>query len=203
MRKFTLTPFLRIVVCCCCARCWLCGCAGLRPRDLDHAETLAAVARPTALDCDRADACAEASPLLALGDRALSESTADKPVNYVEIVESGQDSLQGRINLIRSARSTIDLQTFIFSHDDTGFLFFNELVRAARRGVRVRLLVDQLFGPSDPDLAGRSGGRARELPDAPVQPDLQSRAHLARCSTSRRNRLSVSAASTSACTSSR
>ncbi|HTA64677.1 MAG TPA: phospholipase D-like domain-containing protein [Xanthomonadaceae bacterium] len=130
----------------------LCGCAGLRPHDLDHAETLAAVARPTALDCDRADACAQTSPLYALGDRAMSESTADKPVNYVQIVESGQDSLQGRINLIRSARSTIDLQTFIFSHDDSGYLFLNELLAAARRGVRVRLLVDQLFGPSDPDL---------------------------------------------------
>lgn len=130
----------------------LCGCAGLRPRDLDHAETLAAVARPTALDCDRADACAEASPLHALADRALAQSTPDKPVNFVAIVESGQDSLQGRINLIRSAHDTIDLQTFIFSRDDSGYLVLNELLRAARRGVRVRLLVDQLFGPEDSGL---------------------------------------------------
>ena len=142
--NFTLAPLLLCAV--------LCSCAGLRPRDLDHAETLAAVARPTALDCDRADACAEASPLYALSDRALAETTAAKPVNYVQIVEAGQDSLQGRINLIRSARQSIDLQTFIFSNDDSGFLFYNELIKAARRGVRVRLLVDQLFGPSDPDL---------------------------------------------------
>jgi len=130
----------------------LCACTGLRPRDLDHAETLAAVARPTALDCDRADACAEASPLRALGDRALAESTAGRPANYVQIVEAGQDALQARINLIRSARATIDLQTFIFSHDDASFLVLDELLKAARRGVRVRLLVDQLFGPSDPTL---------------------------------------------------
>ena len=135
-----------------CLCLWLCACSGLRPRDLDHAETLAAVARPTALTCDRADACAEPSPLRALGDRAIGQSTPDKPVNYVQIIESGQDSLQGRINLIRSARATIDVQTFIFSHDDSGFLFLNELLTAARRGVRVRLLVDQLFGPSDPTL---------------------------------------------------
>ena len=130
----------------------LCGCAGLRSRDLDHAETLAAVARPTALDCDRADACAEASPLHALGDRALAESSAHNPVNYVDIVEAGQDSLKGRINLIRSARQSIDVQTFIYNQDDAGFLFFNELVRAARRGVKVRLLADQLFSPIDLDL---------------------------------------------------
>jgi len=130
----------------------LCGCVGLRSRDLDHAETLAAVARPTALDCDRADACAEPSPLHALGDRALAESTKAKPVNYVEIVESGQDSLLGRINLIRSARQSIDVQTFIYSQDDAGLLFFNELIKAARRGVKVRLLTDQLFSPIDPAL---------------------------------------------------
>jgi len=130
----------------------LCGCAGLRSKDLDHAEALAAVARPTALDCDRADSCAEASPLHALGDRALAESTTAKPVNYVEIVESGQDSLLGRINLIRSARSSIDVQTFIYSQDDSGFLFFTELLKAARRGVKVRLLSDQLFSLIDPRL---------------------------------------------------
>ena len=128
------------------------GCAGLHRKDLDHAEALAAVARPTALDCDRDDACAEPSPLHALGDRALAESSVGKPVNYVEIVEYGQDSLLGRINLIRSARRTIDIQTFIYGTDDTGFLFFNELVKAARRGVKVRLLADQLFGPTDLSL---------------------------------------------------
>ncbi|HTD28083.1 MAG TPA: phospholipase D-like domain-containing protein, partial [Xanthomonadaceae bacterium] len=130
----------------------LCGCAGLQRKDLDHAETLAAVARPTTLDCDRADACAEPSALHALGDRALAESTAETPVNYVEIVESGQDSLLGRINLIRSARSSIDLQTFIYSEDESGLLFFNELVKAARRGVQVRVLTDQLFSPIDLSL---------------------------------------------------
>lgn len=130
----------------------LCGCAGLRPRDLDRAQTLATVARPATVACTQADACAQNSPLRALAERAIAESTPEKPVNYVDIVESGQDSLQARINLIRSARTSIDLQTYIFSLDDTGYLFLNELLAAARRGVKVRLLVDQLFGPSDPDL---------------------------------------------------
>ena len=143
-------PAARIAALLLCAL--LCSCAGLRSKDLDHAEALAAVARPTAIDCDRADACAEVSPLYALGDRALAESKAGKPVNYVEIVESGQDSLLGRINLIRSARSTIDVQTFIYNQDDSGFLFINELLRAARRGVKVRLLSDQLFSLIDPAL---------------------------------------------------
>jgi phosphatidylserine/phosphatidylglycerophosphate/cardiolipin synthase-like enzyme len=125
------------------------GCASIGHKRLDHAVELAVTAQPTTLDCARADACAQDSPLRALGDRALAESTAEKPVNYVEIVEGGQDSLLGRINLIRSARRSIDLQTFIFANDDSGFLVFNELIAAARRGVKVRLLVDQLNAPGD------------------------------------------------------
>ena len=130
----------------------LAGCASIGRKQLDHAATLAAIARPIALDCNRANACAQDSPLRALGDRALAESTPGKPVNYVEIVEGGQDSLLGRINLIRGARRSIDIQTFIFADDDTGFLFLNELIAAARRGVRVRLIVDQLNAPGNPDL---------------------------------------------------
>ncbi len=130
----------------------LCSCSSLRPRDLDRAQALAVSTRSIALDCTAADACAQPSPLRALADRALAQSTPGKPVNYVDIVESGQDSLQARINLIRSARRSIDLQTYIFSLDDTGYLFLNEMLAAARRGVHVRLLVDQLFGPSDPEL---------------------------------------------------
>ncbi|MBS0211641.1 MAG: phospholipase D family protein [Proteobacteria bacterium] len=131
---------------------FLCACSSLRPRDLDRAQALADAARPTALDCANPNGCAQDSPLRDLADRAIAQSTPTHPVNYVDIVEYGQDSLQARINLIRSARSTIDLQTYIFSHDDSGYLFLNELLAAARRGVQVRLLVDQLFGPSDPDL---------------------------------------------------
>src|SRR5690606_24394467 len=42
------------------------------------------------------------------------------------------------------ARSSIDLQTYIFDEDDAGRLVIDELLAAARRGVRVRVLVDQL-----------------------------------------------------------
>src|SRR5690606_31982457 len=38
----------------------------------------------------------------------------------------------------------IDLQTYIFDEDDAGHLVLDELMAAVRRGVRVRVLVDQL-----------------------------------------------------------
>ena len=54
-----------------------------------------------------------------------------------------------RLHLIRAARDYIDLQNFILRKDATGELFLNELLGAARRGVKVRLLLDQMFSFSD------------------------------------------------------
>jgi phosphatidylserine/phosphatidylglycerophosphate/cardiolipin synthase-like enzyme len=128
------------------------GCATIGRQDLDRAQSYATAAQSTVIDCTRADACATASPLRALGDRALSESTAGAERDYVQVIERGEDALLARINLIRSARRSIDLQTYIFGQDDSGYLVLNELLAAARRGVKVRLLVDQVNAPNDLDL---------------------------------------------------
>src|SRR3990167_2651058 len=48
---------------------------------------------------------------------------------------------------LRAAESTIDLETYIFDHDKLGHAIADELKRAARRGVRVRLLVDGFGTP--------------------------------------------------------
>ncbi len=125
------------------------GCASLSRRDLNRAQALAAAAQSTSIDCAAADACAQASPLRALGDAAISQSRGSDTIDYVQIIEQGQDALLARINLIRSARSSIDLQTYIFSEDDAGYLVLNELMGAARRGVSVRLLIDQMNAPPD------------------------------------------------------
>ena len=51
--------------------------------------------------------------------------------------------------MIRSAQRYVELQNFILRGDDTGLLILNELLDAARRGVKVRLLLDQMFSFSD------------------------------------------------------
>src|SRR5690606_14627406 len=63
--------------------------------------------------------------------------------------------LLARINLIRSARKSIELQSFIYAEDDAGFLVLDELLAAARRGVRVRVLLDQLYSVGDTRLLAR------------------------------------------------
>jgi cardiolipin synthase C len=120
------------------------ACTTLNSGQRAHAEAVATAARSTVIDCNRGDACAQPSPLHELAARAFSESTPAAPRHYALILDRGTDALLARINLIRSATTSIDLQTYIFAEDDAGHLVLDELLAAARRGVRVRVLIDQL-----------------------------------------------------------
>ena len=64
----------------------------------------------------------------------------------------GDDALAMRLELIRSAQRSIELQNYILLLDDSGQLLIDELLAAAARGVRVRLLLDSLFSLPDPEL---------------------------------------------------
>src|SRR4051812_24220596 len=58
------------------------------------------------------------------------------------VLEKGEDSLLARAWLADHARRTIDVQYFIWSGDNVGILASESLLRAAERGVRVRVIVD-------------------------------------------------------------
>jgi phosphatidylserine/phosphatidylglycerophosphate/cardiolipin synthase-like enzyme len=120
------------------------ACTSLSPAQREHALAIAVQAQSDADTCDGPDACAAPSPLRALGTRAYEQSAPEAPRHYALLLDYGQDALLARLNLIRSARHDIDLQTYIFDEDDAGNLVLDELLDAARRGVRVRVLVDQL-----------------------------------------------------------
>jgi phosphatidylserine/phosphatidylglycerophosphate/cardiolipin synthase-like enzyme len=122
------------------------------PLHARRAAATAAAAQDHALTCTQSDACALDTPYRALAQRALADSGAEAPVHYVNLIERGADSLLLRLHLIRSARHSIDLQTFIFARDDAGYLVLDELIKAAQRGVTVRVIVDQLFSLDDPSL---------------------------------------------------
>jgi phosphatidylserine/phosphatidylglycerophosphate/cardiolipin synthase-like enzyme len=122
----------------------LAACASLSPAQRDESARILAAARPTAVDCTALDKCAQPSPLRDLASRALAESTPEQPHHYAVIIDRGPDAMLARVNLIRAATTRIDLQTYIFDEDDAGQLVLDELLAAARRGVQVRLLLDQL-----------------------------------------------------------
>jgi putative cardiolipin synthase len=58
------------------------------------------------------------------------------------IISVGVDGFLVRAQMIDAAEKTLDLQYFIFRGDETGRLLTDALMRAADRGVRVRVLVD-------------------------------------------------------------
>lgn len=122
----------------------LCGCVGLGPAQRARAEALVESGRSNVSTCDAANACAQPSPLHQLAATAFAESAGGAPRHRALILDDGRDALLARMNLIRSATSSIDLQTYIFEEDDAGRLTLDELLAAAKRGVRVRVLIDQL-----------------------------------------------------------
>lgn len=83
------------------------------------------------------------SPLFETGDTT----------NRVAIVNSGYDAMLLRVHLFRNATKSINVQTFILTNDECGRLFMYELIQAAKRGVKVRMLADQFVSNKDCDLA--------------------------------------------------
>jgi putative cardiolipin synthase len=61
------------------------------------------------------------------------------------ILEKGEESLVGRAWLTQHAAESIDVQYFIWSTDNVGILAAEGLLSAAERGVRVRVLVDDIL----------------------------------------------------------
>lgn len=120
-----------------------------------EADLIVKATQPSTLDCARADHCAMESPLRELAETARTQGSAEDPVHFVNVLENGEDSLLLRIHLIRAAQRSIDIQTFIWVNDDAGRLLLDELLAAARRGVRVRVIADQLFSLEDTELLAR------------------------------------------------
>jgi putative cardiolipin synthase len=65
------------------------------------------------------------------------------------IIRHGRQAFTARVALTELAEKTLDLQYYIWERDETGRILAERLVRAADRGVRVRVLLDDI------NLSGR------------------------------------------------
>ena len=98
-------------------------------------------------------------------ERALPSAGTGKPADFAAtiretfgegqsgflMVANARNALLWRLALADLATTSIDIQYFIWQGDETSGLLFDRLIRAADRGVRVRLLVDDLLlAASDP-----------------------------------------------------
>ncbi len=61
-------------------------------------------------------------------------------------------AFDARISLARHAEKSLDVQYYLIQKDDVGLLFLKELREAAARGVRVRLLVDDLYTAGEDEV---------------------------------------------------
>lgn len=77
-----------------------------------------------------------------LATRLSQRSAAHAGRTGIAPLQSGADAFAVRIALADAAVSSIDAQYYIWHGDLTGYLLLDALQRAAERGVRVRLLLD-------------------------------------------------------------
>src|SRR6476659_2387966 len=75
------------------------------------------------------------------GDEPYRVSSNEK--HEMRVINSGLASLYARVDMIRRAKTSIDLETFIFNPDTSGKIILQELAAAVKRGVKVRLLLDK------------------------------------------------------------
>ena len=88
----------------------------------------------------------------ALGQSVARRLDADAGESAFLMLGNGLDAFVARAALAQRAEKSIDAQYYLLHDDKVGRLFVDQLLKAADRGVRVRLLVD------DMDMEGRDLG---------------------------------------------
>lgn len=74
--------------------------------------------------------------------------TADVAGHRLEVIVDGDRRLERILALLAGAIQSVDLVMYIFEHDSAGTRVLDAMTAAARRGVRVRAVIDS-FGSSD------------------------------------------------------
>jgi cardiolipin synthase C len=70
----------------------------------------------------------------------------------IRLLGNGLDAFVGRAVSGAQAERSIDLQYYMFHQDTVGRLLIKEVVAAADRGVRVRMLIDDIYGGQADDV---------------------------------------------------
>ncbi|RZL95122.1 MAG: phospholipase D family protein [Variovorax sp.] len=87
----------------------------------------------------------------ALG-RIAKASQPDPDLSGFRLMPSGDFALSTRLELARRAERTLDVQYYQIENDETGRFLLRTLRDAAQRGVRVRLLMDDLYTSGEDEL---------------------------------------------------
>ncbi len=74
------------------------------------------------------------------------------PFSGFRLLPEAAFAFDARISLARNAEKSLDVQYYLINNDDVGLLLLRELREAAERGVRVRLLIDDLYTGGEDEL---------------------------------------------------
>jgi len=77
-------------------------------------------------------------------ERALRPKLARDGDSGYRVLDSNEDGLRWRLALIDSARYSLDVQYYFWWQDECGELLMKHVVEAADRGVKVRVILDDL-----------------------------------------------------------
>ncbi|MGZ5891257.1 MAG: phospholipase D-like domain-containing protein [Caldimonas sp.] len=105
----------------------LSGCATLPPGSGAPKSVSLAISDPQATD---------------LGRKVARSALKHPGVSGFRLLSAGVDGFLARAQMANAAQRTLDLQYFILRGDETGRLLADAVQRAAARGVRVRVLID-------------------------------------------------------------
>jgi cardiolipin synthase len=89
--------------------------------------------------------------------------------NRAELLKNGDEIFPAMVQAIHDAKTTVDLESYIFADDAAGTMISDALIAAARRGVEVRLLVDGTGGRAGKLLAEMKGAGVRTAVYHPVR----------------------------------
>ncbi|WP_423934216.1 phospholipase D family protein [Comamonas sp. 23] len=132
--EITSWPKLRRGLVMVCAAVLLAGCASKLPTQVD---------RPVS----SAQPPAASSPLVQISQqRQKAESKAGPGVSGFEILAGAQAAYGARLALVQGAKHTLDVQYYAIHADASTARLLESVVNAARRGVRVRVLLDDFHG---------------------------------------------------------
>jgi len=99
--------------------------------------------RPPGADFPKPESVALAHPEeTALGSQFAGAARRHPGDSGYREINVGADGFRARAQIIDAAQRTLDLQYYIFRGDETGRMLTDHLLRAAERGVRIRVLID-------------------------------------------------------------
>ena len=83
------------------------------------------------------DLAPTATPLMALA--------TSQPHSGIRLLADPSEALQSRLQLAALATTTLDIQYYLWQSDKSGLALTHEVLQAADRGVRVRILLDDIY----------------------------------------------------------